>query len=62
MVIGNFRANSTFLFVGKAITPEVDFSETGPIGDTIGGIMNPFIALVGILLTFLASLLVFGFR
>ena len=42
------------LFVGKAITPGVDFSETGPIGDTIGGIMNPFIALVGILLTFLA--------
>ncbi len=42
------------LFVGKAITPELDFSETGPIGDTIGGIMNPFIALVGILLTFLA--------
>ena len=42
------------LFVGKAITPGLDFSETGPIGDTIGGIMNPFIALVGILLTFLA--------
>lgn len=42
------------LFVGKAITPELDFSKTGPIGDTIGGIMNPFIALVGILLTFLA--------
>tara|TARA_R110002126_G_scaffold64790_4_gene165788 strand:- start:1292 stop:2452 length:1161 start_codon:yes stop_codon:yes gene_type:complete len=42
------------LFVSKAITPEVDFSKTGPIGDTIGGIMNPFIALVGILLTFLA--------
>lgn len=42
------------LFVGKAITPKLDFSETGPIGDTIGGIMNPFIALVGILLTFLA--------
>ena len=42
------------LFVGKAISPKVDFSQTGPIGDTIGGIMNPFIALVGILLTFLA--------
>lgn len=42
------------LFVDKAATPELDFSETGQIGDTIGGIMNPFIALVGILLTFLA--------
>jgi hypothetical protein len=42
------------LFVKKAVTSQLDFSETGPIGDTIGGIMNPFIALVGILLTFLA--------
>lgn len=42
------------IFVSKAIVPELDFSKTGPVGDTIGGIMNPFIALVGILLTFLA--------
>ena len=42
------------LFVSKAFTPKLDFSQTGPIGDTLGGIMNPFIALVGILLTFLA--------
>lgn len=42
------------IFVSKAFSPILDFSETGPIGDTIGGIMNPFIALVGILLTFLA--------
>src|SRR5690606_14381298 len=27
---------------------------TGQIGDTIGGIINPFIALAGVLLTFLA--------
>lgn len=32
----------------------VDFSDKGPIGDTIGGIMNPFIAIIGVLLTFLA--------
>jgi hypothetical protein len=32
----------------------LDFSKTGPIGDTIGGIMNPFIALSGVFLTFLA--------
>lgn len=42
------------IFVNKAIGPSVDFSKTGQVGDTIGGIMNPFIALVGILLTFLA--------
>jgi hypothetical protein len=32
----------------------LNFMKTGPIGDTIGGIMNPFIALAGIFLTFLA--------
>lgn len=42
------------IFVNKAIVPNLDFSESGQVGDTIGGIMNPFIALVGILLTFLA--------
>jgi len=32
----------------------IDFTGTGQIGDTIGGIMNPFIALAGVGLTFLA--------
>ena len=32
----------------------IDFSDKGQIGDTIGGIMNPFIAIAGVLLTFLA--------
>ncbi|MBA4743961.1 MAG: putative phage abortive infection protein [Muricauda sp.] len=32
----------------------IDFTDTGGIGDTIGGIMNPFIGLAGIILTFLA--------
>lgn len=31
-----------------------DFSKTGPIGDTIGGIMGPFVAIAAALLTFLA--------
>ena len=31
-----------------------DFSDTGQIGDTIGGIMNPFIAIGGVIMTFLA--------
>jgi len=32
----------------------LDFNKTGAIGDTIGGIMNPFIAISGVFLTFLA--------
>lgn len=32
----------------------IDFKSTGPIGDTIGGIMGPFIAMVAAVLTFLA--------
>jgi len=32
----------------------VDFSETGQIGDTIQGIMSPFIGIAGIFLTFIA--------
>lgn len=32
----------------------IDFSETGQIGDTIGGVMGPFIALIAAFLTFLA--------
>lgn len=31
-----------------------DFSNTGPIGDTIGGIMGPFVAIAAAILTFLA--------
>ena len=41
------------LFVQKSKNG-LDFSGTGEIGDTIGGIMNPFIAIAGVLLTFLA--------
>lgn len=37
----------------------IDFSNTGQIGDTIGGIMNPFIAISGVLLTFLAFFIQF---
>ena len=32
----------------------IDFSSTGEIGDTIGGIMGPFIAVVAAILTFIA--------
>ena len=33
---------------------EPDFSEKGQIGDTIGGIMGPFVAMVAAWLTFIA--------
>nr|WP_321356986.1 putative phage abortive infection protein [uncultured Draconibacterium sp.] len=32
----------------------IDFSSTGPIGDTIGGILGPFIAIAAAILTFFA--------
>ena len=35
----------------------VDFTNTGQIGDTIGGIMGPFVAIVASFLTFLAFLM-----
>lgn len=41
------------LFVNNSIKG-FNFTESGQIGDTVGGIMNPFIALAGVLLTFLA--------
>lgn len=35
-------------------TGNLDFRETGQIGDTIGGIMGPFVAIAAAILTFLA--------
>ena len=51
LIIFSFFAPSIFT---KSNTNGIDFTETGPIGDTIGGIMNPFIAIAGVFLTFLA--------
>lgn len=42
-----------YIFTRDALF-NIDFSKTGSIGDTIGGIMNPFIAIAAILVTFLA--------
>jgi hypothetical protein len=42
------------IFVQAAISKDLDFTQTGTIGDTIGGIMNPFIAIAAAILTFLA--------
>ncbi len=35
----------------------VDFSETGQIGDTIGGTMSPIVAIAGVFMTFIAFLM-----
>lgn len=35
----------------------IDFTETGQIGDTIGGTMSPFVAIAGVLMTFMAFLM-----
>ncbi|MBX9886944.1 MAG: putative phage abortive infection protein [Flavobacteriaceae bacterium] len=42
------------LFTEFTEDPRFDFNKTGAIGDTIGGLMNPFIALAGVFITFLA--------
>ncbi len=35
----------------------VDFTETGQIGDTIGGTMSPIVAIAGVFMTFIAFLM-----
>lgn len=37
--------------------PDLCFKETGEIGDTIGGIMGPFVAIIAAFLTFIAFLI-----
>jgi hypothetical protein len=53
-----FAFLAPLIFVRPSIVG-IDFNKTGPIGDTIGGIMNPFIAIAGALLTFLAFFIQF---
>lgn len=58
---------SLFLVIGGCFAPwlftglgceRLDFTETGQIGDTIGGVMGPFIAMAGVFfLTFVAFLM-----
>lgn len=59
LVLGIAVTFIVFSFIAPVIFVQdsilgINFMKTGPIGDTIGGIMNPFIALAGIFLTFLA--------
>lgn len=52
LVVFSFFAPRVF---SQPSTSEVFFNEnTGSVGDTIGGIMTPFIALAGVIITFLA--------
>lgn len=50
------------LLVQKAKSLDLVFTDTGNIGDTIGGLMNPFIALAGVMVTFLAFYIQYKFN
>jgi hypothetical protein len=43
-----------FIFTRSAASKDFNFTETGEIGDTIGGLMSPFINLAAVLVTGLA--------
>lgn len=49
-----FSLLAPIIFTKITTNPRYNFKETGAIGDTIGGLMNPFIALAGVFITFLA--------
>lgn len=52
LVVISFAA--PFILTRKSINEDFDFRATGQIGDTVGGLMNPFIALAGVIITGLA--------
>ena len=54
LVIGGCFA--PWLFTGEGCD-RLDFTKTGQIGDTIGGVMGPFIAMAGVFLTCVAFLM-----
>lgn len=51
-----FGCFAPWIFTGEGCE-RLDFTETGQIGDTIGGLMGPFIAMAGVFLTFVAFLM-----
>ncbi|MEO6174927.1 MAG: putative phage abortive infection protein [Flavobacterium circumlabens] len=57
-----FSFFAPWLFVAEAKNKDLNFTATGNIGDTIGGLMNPFVAIAGILVTFLAFYIQFSFN
>jgi hypothetical protein len=46
--------SSTYIFTRSAILDEFDFTKTGSIGDTIGGITAPIINILGAILIFIS--------
>lgn len=56
MLLVVFGCLAPWLFTGTGCE-RLDFTNTGQIGDTIGGAMGPFIAMAGVFLTFVAFLM-----
>lgn len=55
LIIGLISLLTPWLFTAfEAPVEDLDFSKTGQIGDTIGGITAPFLSLVGSVLVFLS--------
>ena len=60
-----FLAIAAFIIIAAAcfapwlfsIPGNIDFTETGQIGDTIGGTMSPFVGIAGVLMTFVAFMM-----
>ncbi len=52
-----FACFAPFLFTRVAYSSKCVFSETGQIGDTIGGTMSPIVAIAGVFMTFIAFLM-----
>lgn len=55
LIFGTFLTLlSPFLFTRNVLSNALDFTETGQIGDTIGGITAPIVNLIGAILVFYA--------
>lgn len=50
----SFSFIAPIILTQESMTESFNFTQSGQIGDTIGGLMNPFIALAGVLVTGLA--------
>lgn len=53
-IILSFMGAKKSLIKEGADTTKTLYEQTGPLGDTLGGVMNPFIALAGVIITGLA--------
>ena len=51
-----FGCFAPVIFTRTKLFECIDFSNTGEIGDTIGGTMTPIVSLVAVILTYLAFL------